>query len=72
MSRILTNPTFGNQVLEIADPIKDLNEDEITVADYKFTHVDIGPQTLEGDIYHADFSVNALIQRVNEERKERV
>lgn len=43
MSRILIDPTSGNQMLEISDPIKYLNENEITIADYNVTHVDTGP-----------------------------
>lgn len=37
--------------------------------DYKVAHVDMGPPTLEGDMYHANYSVNTLIKRVKEQRK---
>lgn len=41
-----------------------------TKFDYKINHVDMGPSTMEGDVYHTDFLVNALIKRVKEQKKE--
>lgn len=32
----------------------------------------MGPQTLEGDVYHSSYLVNDLAKRAKEERKERV
>lgn len=63
---MIIDSAFGHQLLEIADPIKDLSENELIEVDYKVTHVDMGPYTFEGDVYHVDYSVNALIKRAKE------
>lgn len=52
--------------------MRDVNKNEIIEADYKISHVDMGPSTLEGDVYHANFSVNALIKRAKEQKKENI
>ncbi len=38
-------------------------------ADYKISHFDMGPFNLEGEAYHANFLVNALIKRARELNK---
>lgn len=63
MSQIISNSIYGHQLLDIVNPIKDMNASDIIEKDYKISHVDMGPSTLEGDVYHADFSVHALIER---------
>lgn len=70
MSRIIFYSVFGHQLLEIKNPIRDMKENEIIKNDYKISHVDMGPSTLEGDVYHANFLVNALIRRAKEQKKE--
>lgn len=72
MSRIINDEVSIHQLLEVADPIGELNENKITANDYKITHVDMGPATFEGDVYHFGFSVDALIKCAKSERKENI
>lgn len=46
-----------------------MNASDIIENYYKIIRVDMGPSTLEGDVYHADFSVHALIKRAQEQKK---
>lgn len=72
MSRIINDEVSRHQLLEVADPIGDLNENKITTNDYKITHVDMGLATFEGDVYHAGFSMDALIKCTKALRKENI
>lgn len=58
MSRMIVGPISGHRLLEIADPIDDKNEQEVTELDFNLIRVDMGPATIEGGIYHAKFSID--------------
>lgn len=68
MSRIISDFSSGNQILEI-DSIRSIDACNVTKKDYKINHVDKGAFTLEGDFYHADSLVHALIKRAHVQKK---
>lgn len=72
MSQMVVDPNSGHRVLEIAGPIGDKEEHKVTEQDFNLSRVDIDPATLEGDIYHAKFSVSMLLKRVKAQEQKNI
>lgn len=69
ISQIISDSAYGHQILKIVDPVGSIDASNVTEKKYMIIHVDMEPSTIEGDFYHADFLVHALIKRAQEHKK---
>lgn len=65
------NPTSGNLLVEIAQPVTDKDINEASEADFSITKVDLGRTTREGKEHNFQMSAAVLIEQSRKDKQDK-